>query len=224
MQFQRHDVLQNLNNALATKDTEMAAAVLIDEVNELVLDHPAEVKSMLEKSSVRVSSKPSHEELATLVVENWDTNPAIHKGLAQLIVQRHSNPYVHADAGQMDVYHPIEGIGFQNAAGDDGSGGGGQQGGGGGMIGGIIGGVGGLAQGIGAITGGKTQVKLKKEETKQQLLAALLQKKQQRGMKTGMSTGLKIGLIIGGVVVVAAIVFAAIKISAKSNQQQAPAA
>lgn len=101
MHYQRHSFKHNFLNAVET-DSDLALDIIVNEINELVLDQPKDVISLLKASSVRVPNSPAAKDLAVLMNEQLTVNENLRNGLAELITKRHENQFVNADGGSMD--------------------------------------------------------------------------------------------------------------------------
>lgn len=183
--YQRHNFHFNFNNAIATNDKGMAMDILANELNELIIDNTAGIKKLLSDNGIELSGKDTHADLAVLMADALKTNVKLQQGLCSLIMQRHENPTVSADAGIFDQLYPNV---FHNT---DGS----------------VNTTASIPEQLCAGIGGISQA----EKLKQTILDSLEAKLKLRGISVPVSA-MQIGKIIAGVAIAAGIIFIIVKI------------
>ncbi len=107
IQYQRHNLQYNLNNAIATKDSGMAVDIVMHEINELVLDFPTEVTNVLIDAGIVLPKSPTHKQLALAIKNNFADNSKVETGITTLIMNRHKDPHIGADPGVYDKLYPV---------------------------------------------------------------------------------------------------------------------
>jgi hypothetical protein len=101
MQFQKHNFAHNFLNAVET-DKPVAWDILVNEINEIILDMPADVKAALTSSGIKVPGNPNSSDLLELVHEGIYENEKLHKEILKVIAKRHKNSHFNANAGEFD--------------------------------------------------------------------------------------------------------------------------
>ncbi len=100
MQYRKHNVYKNLI-AASTMDVDMAWEILVNEINELALDQPTKLTAAITASGLKTNTRPTAKSLSVLVLNNIYTNKALRKNLVAAIAQRHKDPFVNADGGDV---------------------------------------------------------------------------------------------------------------------------
>lgn len=101
-QFQKHNFAHNFLNAVET-DKMVAWDVLVNEVNELILDHPQAVRAALEQSGIKIQEKPTARQLLDAVHGGIYENDKLRPRIMRLIAKRHTDPHFSADGGAFDM-------------------------------------------------------------------------------------------------------------------------
>lgn len=101
MQYQRHNFAHNFLNAVGT-DKVAAWDILVNEINEIVLEYPKEVETVIRNSNMRLHSNPSPKDMVDVIHDGIYVNKDLRKKLVKLIAKRHADPHYAADGGPYD--------------------------------------------------------------------------------------------------------------------------
>lgn len=101
MQYQRHNFAGNFLNAVET-DKPGAWDILINEINEIILEHPKEVHGAIVRAGLKLPPKATAKDKLDVIHDNIYSNEGLRNSLLRLVAHRHKDDMFSADGGEFD--------------------------------------------------------------------------------------------------------------------------